>query len=563
MSTPDDPPSEQASMQIGSSLASSLQEETTVGLDEEHANRCATSNMCSQSDVVASRTRFHGSNQADYLRAQDQGYQCSISSCFFQTKKDLQLPTFSEQFQAFTDAVGEGIACSPIGESHALSADMVGLDKFLPEASATSNLLETERSVYTEQPVSMLSLPEKILKQSLFERSINYQPLMTVVSTGPSSTTACTLKGWHAFPPDGGPQSPPDGLQLMDIPIIQDYKELQSRLLLDEGDLEDGSDELEELSGAVLLQELLGQVEMADSVAKQDGMDSQEPHLESESLFYEPPKFPRLDVLFANYDLMSSGIVQQQAYSPLGVRQMFMSAANSFTPPNCPWDTEPCGTSPQAILRSAAKSFGGTPSIVRKRQREAITPVQQPAFSEGLDSGMSKQAGSIKSRLLEVNELSWTPLLKVASYDDESGLGLCSALKLSAERLLHVSPPYCLKTKVPLALKFDTNQFEFTSPVSQNRLQVLSECDKRGSPKFVKSKPWLETGKDKVRSEETGQSEKSIRLRLNEIKKEVQLNFVCFGLSRIIKKDVFVVCYGLLSDYLSLLKLPLVLQTVM
>eukprot|EP00250_Pteridium_aquilinum_P012886 c21005_g1_i1 orf=96-2663(-) len=531
VSTPD----EQASLQVGSSLASSLQEETIVAFDEELANRCATSNTCSQSDVTACRTRFYGSNQVDYLRAPPgQGYQFGISAmsaCVLQTNND----NFSEQFRVFSNTMGEGVACSQNGESHALSADMIDLEDFMQEASAAaSNSLETEKPNYSEQPVSMLCMPEKTSGQSLLEQSINNLPLTSVVGTGPMCTTACTLKGWHDFPHDGGAELlshdggaelPPDCLQLMDIPLMQDYNEMPPRLLIDGRDLEDGSEELEELSGAVLLQELLCESEPVDTVpdhVNQDGHDVQIPCLESESLFYEPPKFPRLDLLFANYDLLSSGIAQQQAYSPLGVRQMFMSAVNSFTPPNCPWDTQSCETTPQAILRSAAKSFGGTPSIVRKRQREMITPIQQPAFHDGLDTGMTRQSGPTKSEPCSGNnELSWTPLLKTSSFvDEESSLGLCSSFK-SAERSWHISPPYCLKTKVPLALKFDSNQLGLVPLGSQNCLQALADCDKRGSRKCLNADPLQEMRQARVRPEEAGggSKENSIKAR-SENKKE-------------------------------------------
>ncbi|KAI5059913.1 hypothetical protein GOP47_0024333 [Adiantum capillus-veneris] len=511
VSTPDE--SEQASVQIGSSLVSSLQEETTQALDEELVNRPIASIRCSQADATANHSRFH----ADHVRS----HVSLKSASYLQLPKVLQLPNFSEQFRAFGDAMGEVVTCSQNDESQALSADVVDLEEFMPEAAAAvSTSLEPDKHAYSEHPVPLLPIYEGPLKRHLNNEN---DPLSRTI---PSTCAASSLRGWNGFfLHDGCAEMSADCLQLMDIPTMQDYRDVKSRLLVD-GHLEDGSQELEELSGAVLLQELLGQGEPIDAITNpvsQDTMDVPLPQIESESesLFYEPPKFPRLDLLFANYDLLNSGTVQQQAYSPLGVRQMFMSATGSFTPLNCPWDSESYESSPQAILRSAAKSFGSTPSIVRKRQREAVTPLQQPAFSGGLDSG---QAGLVKSGpsiLSGTRELSWTPLLKSSSFDDEGRSGLCSAVKLSAERSLHVSPAYCLKTKVPLSLKFDGNQFGLASPGVQSCLQVLADCEKRGSPKCDKPDIWQEIGQDRARSEDArGSKEKSIRSARDEKRRE-------------------------------------------
>ncbi|XP_058114023.1 transcription factor MYB3R-1-like isoform X2 [Magnolia sinica] len=94
-------------------------------------------------------------------------------------------------------------------------------------------------------------------------------------------------------------------------------------------------------------------------------------HFGSESLFYDPPRFPSLEIPFVSCDLVSSG---GEAYSPLGIRQLMLS---SSPPYGGLWDSPSHNDSPDAILKSAAKSFQCTPSILKKRPRELLSPVQE------------------------------------------------------------------------------------------------------------------------------------------------------------------------------------------
>ncbi|BBM97824.1 protein Mp3R-MYB1 [Marchantia polymorpha subsp. ruderalis] len=89
--------------------------------------------------------------------------------------------------------------------------------------------------------------------------------------------------------------------------------------------------------------------------------------------FYEPPRLPNSDMPFLNYDLISPNGTSLQAYSPLGVRQMIMPSVNCSTPPSYPSSSPFRGGSPQSTLRRAAQSFGGTPSILRKRPRPLVS----------------------------------------------------------------------------------------------------------------------------------------------------------------------------------------------
>ncbi|KAJ6794266.1 transcription factor MYB3R-1-like isoform X3 [Iris pallida] len=91
---------------------------------------------------------------------------------------------------------------------------------------------------------------------------------------------------------------------------------------------------------------------------------------DSGGLFYEPPRIQTLEVPFVSCDLIASS--EQQAFSPLGIRQWMMSST-----PNSIWDSPSNDDSPNAVLKSAARSFICTPSIMKKRQRELLSPLQE------------------------------------------------------------------------------------------------------------------------------------------------------------------------------------------
>ncbi|KAJ4957748.1 hypothetical protein NE237_024859 [Protea cynaroides] len=99
-------------------------------------------------------------------------------------------------------------------------------------------------------------------------------------------------------------------------------------------------------------------------------------HQDSGALFYEPPRFPSLEIPFFSCDLIPSGGDLQQAYSPLGIRQLMMSSMNCFSPYSL-WDSPARNDSPDLVLKSAAKSFVCTPSILKKRNRELLSPLQE------------------------------------------------------------------------------------------------------------------------------------------------------------------------------------------
>ncbi|XXG45787.1 hypothetical protein AAC387_Pa02g0775 [Persea americana] len=114
-----------------------------------------------------------------------------------------------------------------------------------------------------------------------------------------------------------------------------------------------------------------------DAIGNHSRMEgSSNPHTEkwgSEYLSYEPPRFPSLEIPFVNCDLISSG---DEAYSPLGIRRLMMSSMNCSTPYSL-WDSSIDDENSDASLNGAAKSFICTPSILKKRNRDLLSPLQE------------------------------------------------------------------------------------------------------------------------------------------------------------------------------------------
>ncbi|TVU16922.1 hypothetical protein EJB05_32926, partial [Eragrostis curvula] len=93
--------------------------------------------------------------------------------------------------------------------------------------------------------------------------------------------------------------------------------------------------------------------------------------MDAEALCYEPPYFPSYEVPFVRCDLISSSDLPE--FSPLGIRELMRSSLNFPTPVRL-WSSPPRDGSPDAVLKSAAKSFNSTPSIMKKRPRELLSP---------------------------------------------------------------------------------------------------------------------------------------------------------------------------------------------
>ncbi|CAN6880760.1 unnamed protein product [Brassica oleracea] len=114
------------------------------------------------------------------------------------------------------------------------------------------------------------------------------------------------------------------------------------------------------------------------------------------SLCYEPPRFPSADIPFFSCDLVPSNCDLRQEYSPFGIRQLMMSC----TTPLRLWDSPCHNKSPDVILKDAAKSFSGTPSILKKRQhRDLMSPVLDRRKEKMLKSAEASSLAKDFSRL--------------------------------------------------------------------------------------------------------------------------------------------------------------------
>ncbi|CAN0907093.1 Transcription factor MYB3R-4 [Linum grandiflorum] len=117
-------------------------------------------------------------------------------------------------------------------------------------------------------------------------------------------------------------------------------------------------------------------------------MDTNQDQQDTGSLCYEPPRFPGLDLPFFSCDLVQSDGDLQQEYSPLGIRKFMMSSVNCISPFRL-WDSPTRSSSPDAVLKSAAKTFMGTPSILKKRTRDLFSPLSETRKDKKLEVDMT------------------------------------------------------------------------------------------------------------------------------------------------------------------------------
>jgi hypothetical protein len=189
----------------------------------------------------------------------------------------------------------------------------------------------------------------------------------------------------------------------------------------------------------------------------------------SECLFYEPPRLPSLDFPFINCDLINSCSHLQQAYSPLGVRQMIMSSVNCSTPYSI-WGSY--DKSPESFLKSAAKSFRNTPSILRKRRRESSTPVQGGQHDKKEEASAIDHDSFLSHGSLDEKENS---LKDTSSADFQISFSEDGVSLPSSKKPIIVSPPYCLKAKSTVPGKSKEKQLLYAFE-GTNYTEVKNGC---------------------------------------------------------------------------------------
>ncbi|KAJ7557574.1 hypothetical protein O6H91_05G132800 [Diphasiastrum complanatum] len=201
-----------------------------------------------------------------------------------------------------------------------------------------------------------------------------------------------------------------------------------------------------------------------------------------ELLFYQPPRLTSSDLPFLSYDLICPSNDSNEDYSPLGVRQMIMPSLNCTTPfgyaINSPWIKK----TPQQKLKYAARSFGVTPSIMRKRPRPLLSPLsgalqndqkQEPndaaTSSEGAEGNGSDGTVSCEAKGSIENSAGKQT---VSFREDSSVVGGCS--KACDGVALWVSPPYNLTSKSVAVINVDDNGSDDFRRL-RNRYQICAE----------------------------------------------------------------------------------------
>lgn len=136
------------------------------------------------------------------------------------------------------------------------------------------------------------------------------------------------------------------------------------------------------------------------------------------SLSYEPPRFPSMDIPFLSCDLIQSGGDLQHEYSPLGIRQLMMTSINCFSPCRL-WDSPSHYDSPEDVLKSAAKTFTCTPSILKKRNRDLLSPLSEKRCGKKLERVSFFNSASQSQVMFDGNKNQQLPSSSQTAEDSE------------------------------------------------------------------------------------------------------------------------------------------------
>ncbi|XP_010931265.1 transcription factor MYB3R-3 isoform X1 [Elaeis guineensis] len=170
------------------------------------------------------------------------------------------------------------------------------------------------------------------------------------------------------------------------------------------------------------------------------------------SLYYEPPQLEDLGVSLASTLLNTYDPNQQSYNSRIGT-----SPLGYFTPPFVSGKSSG-QHSAESILKNAARSFPNTPSILRRRKREANTPLppdrtvqtDQIKIQDGSCTPIEGKYGSDQQPFKSSN------LLR-ASRCNDGGIVPYNG------KIFNVSPPYRLRSKRTSIIKSVEKQLDFTS----------------------------------------------------------------------------------------------------
>ncbi|OVA05922.1 SANT/Myb domain [Macleaya cordata] len=173
------------------------------------------------------------------------------------------------------------------------------------------------------------------------------------------------------------------------------------------------------------------------------------------SLYYEPPQLENCGIPLDS-TLLQTYWSMQQTYSS----SSDMSADGYFTPP-CAKVTSLSGQSPESILKNAARSFPHTPSILRKRNREAhsLHPPDRVGQTDGIKAMDSLCTPEEKQRTGNNQEHSDSP--KSSLYETPASHSK-GTIGLYDRKAFNSSPPYRLRLKRTALFKSVGKQLEFT-----------------------------------------------------------------------------------------------------
>lgn len=139
---------------------------------------------------------------------------------------------------------------------------------------------------------------------------------------------------------------------------------------------------------------------------------------DSGALSYRPLRFPGFDVPILNFDLITSGVDMQQAYSPFGIRQLLMHPTNFASPRNL-WDSPIHKNTPDAISDKAAKSFTYTTSIMKKKlQEEPLSPIEETQGDREHEKDINMRTFSLTS--------TFSSLESILEENGVSAMSICS-----------------------------------------------------------------------------------------------------------------------------------------
>ncbi|XP_014753766.1 transcription factor MYB3R-1 isoform X2 [Brachypodium distachyon] len=258
--------------------------------------------------------------------------------------------------------------------------DLVDSDSF-----STVNHLSAAYS--SKGDTNVLAPPNPLHTSSMMETAYVQGPLMSV----PQSLVCF----------NGLPDAPDDRSEPRDMPVSQSeavihrhdsFGDLEHPANPSSSDGRHGASAIIEGLPEYGDQQLPDAEEPATSITKEPSLPQSEAEPDEKqvkgALFYEPPRFPSMDVPFVSCDLVTSGDLQE--YSPLGIRQLMRSTMDITTPLRL-WGSPSQDESPGVLLKSAAKSFIRTPSILKKRPRDFLSPTPDKRIEK--KSGTEKDCG--------------------------------------------------------------------------------------------------------------------------------------------------------------------------